>query len=247
VAIQEDLSWLGFKFSGPLLQQNTRMPLYRSYLEQLHRMDVIYPCFCTRRDIQDEIKRMAAAPHRDDPTPEYPGTCRHLSRREQQEKKQHHAYAWRLNAQHAVSLLGQPLNWRDEHGIVHAASVDQDVIIGRKDIGVSYHLAVVVDDAEQSISHIIRGEDLRDSVPLHRLLQSLLSLPEPTYIHHRLVRNITGERLAKRHAGTTLHSLREMGITADQLIRYLSESSDLVWPDSELELKRMFAGLGNGD
>jgi len=243
-AIIEDLHWLGINFSAPPMLQSKRMAIYQSFLDKLHQMDVIYPCFCTRSDIQEELKRMASAPHRDEPLPEYPGSCRHLSSREQQQRMRHQTYAWRLHAEYAQSLLNKPLSWRDENSHSHAVSVQQDMVIGRKDIGVSYHLAVVVDDAEQGISHIIRGEDLRESVGLHRLLQSLLSLPEPTYIHHRLVRNVRGNRLAKRRAGTTLRSLREMGIAATQLRQYLLHSTDLIWPDTEQEMKQMLAALG---
>jgi len=246
-AILEDLAWLGLKWAEPVLKQSERMPVYLAALEQLRQRHVIYPCFCTRRDIEDEIRRMASAPHRDDPLPDYPGTCRRLSRAEQEEKMQQQPFAWRLDAEHACSLLESPLTWRDDKGYTHPASVGHDMVISRRDIGISYHLAVVVDDAEQGITHIIRGEDLRDSIPVHRLLQCLLNLPEPVYIHHRLLRDSSGNRLAKRHAGTTLRSLREMGVAPDLLRKFLLTSPDLIWPVAGENKAAILHLLGNGD
>jgi glutamyl-Q tRNA(Asp) synthetase len=231
-AILEDLTWLGLRWSEPVLKQSQRMPVYLAALDRLRQMHVIYPCFCTRRDIEDEIKRMASAPHRDDPPPDYPGTCRRLSATEQKEKMLQQPYAWRLDVAQALSMQSAPLTWQDGRGCIHPAVVDYDVVIGRRDIGISYHLAVVVDDAEQGITHIIRGEDLRDSISVHRLLQSLLGLPEPAYIHHRLVRDSAGNRIAKRHAGTTLRSLRAMNVSPDILRDFLLNSADLIWPEA---------------
>jgi len=232
-ALMKDLRWLGMTWPEPPLRQSVRMPVYQRALKQLQDMHVIYPCFCTRRDIQDEIKRIASAPHRDDPLPEYPGTCRRLSKREQLLKMQQLPYAWRLDIEKAMRKLDHPLSWQDEAGLSHPLSLDHDMVIARRDIGVSYHLATVVDDADQDVTHIIRGEDLRDSLAIHRLLQSLLDYPEPVYIHHRLVRDAQGLRLAKRSAGTTLASLRDIGGRAEQLRQFLFNSPDLIWPVSD--------------
>jgi len=231
-AIVEDLTWLGLRWPEPVLKQSQRMPVYLAALERLRQMHVTYPCFCTRRDIEDEIKRMASAPHRDELPPDYPGTCRRLSPTEQQEKMEQQPFAWRLDVAQALTMLSTPLTWQDDRGDIHPAIVDHDVVIGRRDIGISYHLAVAVDDAEQGITHIIRGEDLRDSIPIHRLLQRLLVFPEPVYIHHRLVRDSAGNRIAKRHAGTTLRSLRAMNVSPDVLRTFLLNSADLIWPEA---------------
>ncbi len=240
----EDLRWLGMTWPEPVLQQSQRLPIYRGVLKQLEDMQVIYPCFCTRRDIQDEIKRMTSAPHRDDPVTEYPGTCRRLTQSERQQRMQTQPFAWRVDIAKAMRRINRPLSWKDEAGLSHPLHLDHDVVIARRDIGVSYHLATVVDDADQGITHIIRGEDLRDSLAIHRLLQSLMNYPEPVYIHHRLVRDAQGQRLAKRSAGSTLASLRQLGIRAEQLQQFLLHSPDLVWPVSDGEPAAILALLG---
>ncbi len=244
-AMLEDLAWLGMQWPEEPLLQSERLPLYRQTLDRLRRMQVIYPCFCTRRDIQEEIRRMATAPHRDDPPPHYPGTCRRLPPDERQWKMARQPFAWRLDTNRALAMVGEPLCWHDEQGRTHALQLEHDIVIARRDIGISYHLATVIDDAEQRITHIIRGEDLRDSLAIHRLLQCLLGLPEPVYIHHRLVRDAAGRRLAKRHAGTTLRSLRDMGISAGALRHFLLNSPDLIWPAERADAERIRHLLGN--
>ncbi len=246
-AILDDLHWLGMDWPETPVRQSERLPAYQQVLEQLRGMDVIYPCFCTRRDIQDEIRRMSIAPHRDDPVGDYPGTCRRLSDMERKRNMEQLPYAWRLDVEKAMRRLDLPLCWHDEAGTAHPVSLDHDMVIARRDIGISYHLAVVVDDAGQGITHIIRGDDLRHSLAIHRLLQLLLGLPEPVYIHHRLVHDANGQRLAKRSAGTTLASLRAMGIRPEQLRRFLLESPDLIWPLSDADPAAAGALLGNGD
>ena len=143
-------------------------------------------------------------------------------------------YAWRLDVQAALKRVGD-LSWQDSDGHSHSIHPDlNDAVIGRKDIGISYHLAVVVDDAVQGISHVIRGEDLKSSTGLHRLLQALLDLPSPVYIHHPLLCNAAGERLAKRNGAPSLRQLRTSGVSPDTLRRLLVQhgvSSPPVWTE----------------
>ena len=228
----EDLQWLGLKWQGDILKQSEQHARYRQALEQLQAMGVIYPCFCTRKHIQQEIERMGIAPHVEDMADPYPGICRDIDPQQRHKQTLHEPFAWRLDSARAMALAGASLTWSDEHGRHHPVNMSAlgDMVIGRKDIGISYHLAVVVDDAYQRISHVIRGEDLLSSTPIHRLLQALLGLPAPTYIHHPLLVDSEGNRLAKRNAATTLKSLREGDITAESLRRFLLHAEPLQWP-----------------
>ncbi len=211
-AIEEDLLWLGYRWDEPILRQSQRTPAYEAALENLKRQGCIYPCFCTRKEIQAEWSAMAAAPH-EGGEPPYPGTCRLLTPAERARKIYSGlAHSWRLDAQ-AITPLCQGLSFHDlRHGTqtVNPTLID-DVVLARKDIGTAYHLAVVVDDAFQSITHITRGDDLLASTPIHRVLQHLLGLPEPTYLHHPLVLDDQGRRLAKRHDALSLRHLRAEG------------------------------------
>ncbi|HXH71232.1 MAG TPA: tRNA glutamyl-Q(34) synthetase GluQRS [Mariprofundaceae bacterium] len=244
-ALLEDLAWLGLTWPEPVLRQSRNLPAYRTTLERLHMLGVIYPCFCTRQSIAAEIERMGLAPHAGEHGELYPGTCRSLAPHERQTRMRDGLFAWRLDMAHAMSVAesmnGEPLLWRDGDGRHHPVQLAHDTVVGRKDIGISYHLAVVVDDASQGVTHVIRGEDLRDSTPLHRLLQALLDLPSPVYIHHPLLLDIRGERLAKRNNSTTLASLREAGVSPSRLRRFLLEESQGVWPFADEAAT--FAGL----
>lgn len=216
--IEEDLRWLGLEWDGEPLRQSTRTAAYERELERLRGMGVVYPCFCTRREILDEVARMAGAPQGPE-GPLYPGTCRGLSANQRRDALAAGlAHSWRLDAAAAARVTG-PLGFTDlRHG---SFQVDPrglgDVVLSRKDIGPAYHLAVVVDDAFQGISHVTRGEDLLPSTHVHRLLQGLLGLPEPLYLHHRLVLDETGRRLAKRHDSLAIATLRERGMTPEEV------------------------------
>jgi len=229
-AMIEDLHWLGLRWQGEAIYQSRRRQAYRQALHQLRAMDVIYPCFCTRKQIRGEIARMASAPHAEDAVMAYPGTCRSLTPGDQQQRMQQQPFAWRLDTAKAMRTAGERLTWRESSGQMHRVRVDDDIVIGRKDIGVSYHLAVVVDDAAQSITHIIRGRDLAASTAIHRLLQQMLGLPEPVYIHHPLLLDAKGKRLAKRNHATTLSSLRRMGVQASRLREFLACDPPPCWP-----------------
>jgi len=226
----EDLAWLGLDWPKPVRLQSEHLEDYRKAIHQLRGLGVIYPCFCTRKSIQREMEGIAAAPHAEDTALLYPGICRHIKAEVQQQRMEQDPFAWRLDIEKAMSMIPSPLHWHDQTGQSHLAEIDHDIVIGRKDISFSYHLSVVVDDAIQGITHIIRGEDLKSSTGIHKLLQKLLELPEPTYIHHGLLQTQRGERLAKRHRSTTLRSLREMGINPEKLARQLIDNTNMIWP-----------------
>ena len=214
VAIEEDLEWLGITWSESPMRQLDRQPVYMAALETLNAMGMIYPCFCTRRKIQEEIAGISNAPH----GPEgalYPGICKNLGKDERAGRlASGEARCWRLNTEKARTLCG-PLSFDDTfHGEVEVdLTVLGDVVLARKDIATSYHLAVVVDDADQGISDVTRGEDLLASTHVHRVLQALLGLPVPRYHHHRLILDKQGKRLAKRDQARSLRAFRESGMS----------------------------------
>jgi glutamyl-Q tRNA(Asp) synthetase len=216
--IEQDLEWLGLNWQGLPLRQTTRGSAYAAALDSLRERSLVYPCFCTRREIQQEWARMAAAPHGAEPV--YPGTCRKLTPEESQDRIiAGHSHAWRLDAQKAIQVTG-PLAFHDLR--LGKFKVDPqclgDVVLARKDIGTAYHLAVVVDDAFQEITHVTRGEDLLASTHVHRILQALLDLPEPLYLHHALMLDDTGKRLAKSSGARSIAFLRETGLTAPEIL-----------------------------
>lgn len=240
-ALMEDLDWLGIQWHGEPMRQSGRLEAYRKALDYLHGIGVIYPCFCTRRQIQEQIERMGLAPHMEETGDPYPGTCRDTEPAERHRRMREERFAWRLDMAAALGHIDQPISWQDGEERSHAVRyhVHDDIVIGRKDIGVSYHLAVVMDDAEQGITHVIRGNDLKDSTGIHRLLQALLELPAPTYIHHPLLRDAEGQRLAKRHGAPTLKSLREAGVDPQSLTHYLLDECQGVWePEKTLGKSR---------
>ncbi|MDQ6997242.1 MAG: tRNA glutamyl-Q(34) synthetase GluQRS [Mariprofundus sp.] len=243
-ALIEDLHWLGLEWSKPVQYQSQHAGAYMQAIDRLREMQVVYPCFCTRKEIREEFARMASAPHAADVLVEYPGTCRNRSIHEQTLRMQDEPFAWRLNVERALKAVGDDVSWLDASGLRHAHTIDYDIIIGRKDIGFSYHLAVVIDDAAQGITHIIRGDDLRDSTGIHRLLQCLLELPEPVYMHHGLLCDIDGERLAKRHGSTTLQGLRQLGVEAQKLRTFLTEPGRQRWPFSDIDREKILDVLG---
>lgn len=205
--ILADLAWLGLRWDSPVIRQSARLPLYRSALDRLEAMGLLYPCYCTRADIAREIAAAGAAPHGPDGAL-YPGTCRDRPRAHTDAP-----HALRLDMAAAVQIAG-PLDWIDECAGRRRAdpAAFGDVVLARKETPTSYHLAVTVDDADQGITHVVRGADLFAATDVHRLLQALLGLPTPTYHHHRLITDASGQRLAKRHDAPTLEALRDAGI-----------------------------------
>lgn len=221
-AMENDLRWLGLGWDGMAIRQSARTAAYDAELDRLKKMGAVYPCFCTRREIEEEVARITNAPH----GPEgalYPGTCRRLTASERDAKLASGCLpAWRLDASQAGALTG-PLSFHDlKHGHLPVIpGLLGDVVLARKDIGTSYHLAVVTDDAFQEITHVTRGEDLLPSTHIHRLLQVLLGFPEPAYLHHSLVLDDNGVRLAKRHESLSIRHLRAKGETPQTILGML--------------------------
>jgi glutamyl-Q tRNA(Asp) synthetase len=218
-AIFEDLAWLGLNWETPVRRQSDHFDDYRAALAKLEALDVLYPCFCTRREIQEEISRAGNAPQGPD-GPLYPGTCQNRSADERAERiAAGEAYALRLDVAKAMALISKQLTWkdRDRGNFTAKPDVFGDVVLARKDTQASYHLAVVVDDALQGITLVTRGEDLLEATHLHRLLQELLGLPVPEWQHHRLITDESGKRLAKRDDARSLRSLRAAGWTPEQV------------------------------
>lgn len=233
-AILEDLAWLGLTWETPVMRQSERGAAYAAALASLDARGLLYPCACTRKDIaaaldapQETAPGLAPGPEGPDGAP-YPGTCRRAP------PAPDAPHALRLDMAAAIAALGGD-------AAVRALSVTEldagpggetgvlpldpdwlltrcgDVVLARKDIGTSYHLSVVVDDAAQGVSHVTRGRDLFAAAPLQRLLQALLGLPFPAYRHHRLIRDASGRRLAKRDRDAGLRELRAAGVTPAEI------------------------------
>ena len=227
-AIEEDLNWLGIIWERPVRRQSDHLPDFAVAANNLKQQGLLYPCFCTRKEIQQEINAAGGAPHGPD-GPVYPGTCKHLSLSERNDRiAAGQSFALRLNLEKAIRITGSDLQWRDLAKGWQTATPEifGDIVLIRKDIGSSYHLAVVHDDALQGVTLVTRGMDLFSATHIQRVLQSLLGLPTPEYHHHQLICDNNGKRLAKRDDAESLRSLRERGITADELrVRLFAEMS----------------------
>jgi glutamyl-Q tRNA(Asp) synthetase len=217
--IYEDLAWLGLEWETPVRRQSEHLNDYEAALARLEAQGLIYRCFKTRKELAEAA---LSAPHGAVPALT-PGPS--AADDEARWLAEGRAFAWRLSLTRARDHLGDAA-WRDlafveegrgsagEHGRIQAEPERLgDVVLARKDVGVAYHLAVVVDDAAQSITHVIRGDDLHEAAHIQRLLQALLGLPTPVYRHHHLLLGADGQRLAKRNGGETLHDLRDQGVT----------------------------------
>jgi glutamyl-Q tRNA(Asp) synthetase len=223
-AILEDLAWLGLEWERPVLRQSERGLAYAAALQTLTAKGLIYPCFCTRRDIADEIARAGAAPHGVE-GPLYPGLCRDISDDTRREKlAAGAAYALRLDTARAAAIAG-PLSFVEqgsgpagERGTIAADPLLLgDVVLARKEMPAAYHLAVVVDDAFQDVTLVTRGNDLFAATHVQRLLQALLGLSVPDYAHHRLVLDEHGRKFSKRDLSVTLRDLRARGATSSEI------------------------------
>lgn len=214
-AIYEDLLWLGIFWDEPPRRQSEHMDEYEAGLRRLIEAGLCYRCFKTRQQV---LVSLAHAPH----GPEQPYFGAPLPADEEAARlAEGRPFAWRLSAARAsAALVGAALVYEDQAG-VHPVDPMRlgDAVIGRKDFPASYHLACVLDDARQGVTHVIRGEDIRDSVHLHVVLQRLLDLPTPRYVHHRLILDENGKRLAKRDGAASLASLRAQGATAQDVRR----------------------------
>lgn len=223
-AILDDLRWLGLSWEIPVMRQSDRLPAYDAALVRLYEMGLTYHCTCTRGDIKAALsapQEGAAVIGPDGPV--YPGTCR---------GKGHRAGALRLDMAAAMARLGE-IGFH-ETGVRaggHIYSVAQmietvgDIVLARRDIGTSYHIAVVVDDAAQAITEVTRGEDLFEATAIHVVLQRLLGLPTPAYYHHRLIRDAQGKRLAKRDDARALAKYRAEGATPEDIRRMVGLSA----------------------
>ncbi|MEO1137761.1 MAG: tRNA glutamyl-Q(34) synthetase GluQRS [Pseudomonadota bacterium] len=231
-AIYEDLSWLGLTWERPVRRQSDHFPDYEKALGALRDRNVVYRCFKTRKDVLDDIAR---APHLAPAGPEgpaYAGAALDPAE-ERALLTQGTPYAWRLSMAAARERLGtafEALTFSEQtdNGMQRVQATPKifgDPVIARKDNGTSYHLASVIDDALQGVTHVIRGEDLRPAAHLHRLLQALLDLPGPVYQHHRLITDETGKRFAKRDKAATLRQLRESGATPQSIEEKLGLSA----------------------
>ena len=210
-AIFEDLHWLGLDWAGQPRRQSDNMADYKRALNKLHELDLLYPCFCTRKEIQAEIANADVAPHNTDGSI-YPGLCRTLTPKEREVRLSSSVpYALRLDMTKAHAIAG-PLTWNDrEQGTNNADACAGDVVLARKDVPTSYHLAVTLDDHRQRVTLVTRGMDLFHSSSVHRLLQSLLGLNIPEWQHHKLIMSKEGRRLSKRGRALTISALRRAG------------------------------------
>jgi len=225
-ALLEDLAWLGLAWETPVRRQLDHLDDYRDALARLRDLGVVYRCFRTRSEV---LAQIASAPH--DGGASERGSYGPLpSDEEARMLAQGHPFAWRLSAAGALGRLGdRPLTFEErglgpagEAGVMAADPLRSgDIVVARKDIGVSYHLAVVVDDALQGVTDVVRGRDLFEAVHVQRLLQALLGLPAPVYHHHDLILREDGRRFAKRDSAETLRSLRGAGVSAAELRRRL--------------------------
>lgn len=233
--IYDDLHWLGLKWEQPVRRQSEHFGEYRNALTKLADKGLVYPAFLSRTEVREQIGEAHANgedwPSDPDGTPLYPQSERELSEKEQTKRIVSGApYAWRLNMEKALVAAGATLFWNESgigpNGETGRLAADPtlwgDVVIARKDTPTSYHLSVVIDDALQGITHIVRGRDLFHATSVHRLLQKLLDLPEPLYHHHDLVLGDDGLKLSKSRKDTALASLREQGFTPDDIRARLS-------------------------
>ena len=218
--IFDDLAWLGLQWREPVRFQSDRLDAYKEALETLAKMDLVYPCFLSRT----EVNALLSAPQ-DTGTAKasMQGAIPAAERRRRENSGM--APAWRLRTAAALEEVGE-LTWHDVACGINVP-IDMadfgDVVSARKDIGTSYHLSVVIDDAMDGITLVTRAEDLKASSHLHRLLQALLGLGTPDYLHHRLLTDSTGRRLAKRNKSTSISTLRRDGHTADAVLRMMPE------------------------
>lgn len=231
-AIIADLAWLGLRFAPDIRRQSQHFEEYRMAAGRLAAMGLLYPCYCTRKQIAQAVRESeeatgAPSPRDPDGAPLYPQTCREKTCREKTCRAltgpPDAPHALRLDMEKALARTGRDLSYirvdpdgREEH-VAADPSRWGDAIIVRKEIPTSYHLSVVHDDALQGVTHVVRGADLEAATDLHVLLQRLLGYPTPRYHHHGLIRDETGEKLAKRRVSTPLSELRAEGVTAEEV------------------------------
>jgi glutamyl-Q tRNA(Asp) synthetase len=232
-AILDDLAWLGISWEQPVRRQSEHLDAYRAALAKLEGL--IYPSFESRGEIARLVAEREVKGHwpRDpDGAPLYPGNAKRLSAAERSAGMESEPYALRLDMHAALARTGT-LTWAEigddqEHETVMAhPEAWGDVVLARKETPTSYHLAVVVDDALQGVTHVVRGQDLQPATSVHRVLQALLSLPVPVYHHHRLIMDAEGRKLSKSTRATALRELREQGVTPAAIRRMVGSNPSL--------------------
>ncbi len=218
-AMLDDLHWLGVEWDGKPMRQSDRFAAYRAALDRLIDAGLVYPAFLSRRAIRDQVARRDDWPSDPDGVPHYPGDERRWSKaRRTQAMAAQPDHTWRLDM--ALALVAAPmLTWQEkDEGIVTAdPAILGDVVLARSDTPTSYHLSVVVDDAAQGVTDVVRGRDLYHATAVHRLLQHLLALPEPRYQHHDLILDEQDQKLAKSSGSTGLAELRTQGVGAGEI------------------------------
>lgn len=219
--IYDDLHWLGLTWESPVMRQSDRLPAYQAVLDDLWARGLIYPCTCTRRDIEQALSApQEGVPLHGPDGPVYPGTCRHIPTGPRPRNT-----VLRLNMAAALAITGAPLGFTDtgENPGTHQTSAQDyragigDIVLARRDMGTSYHLSVVIDDAAQGVTHVTRGADLFEATRIHLLLYHLLGLPRPVWHHHRLIRDDAGKRLAKRDDARAIAAYRAQGATPQDI------------------------------
>jgi glutamyl-Q tRNA(Asp) synthetase len=232
-AIYEDLAWLGIVWEQPVRRQSEHFDGYRAALARLDAQGLVYPSFESRAEIARLVaEREQAGPWPRDPdgAPLYPGAARSLEPDERRRRMGAEPYALRLDMATALAGAGATA-WREtgsgprgESGLVAAdPAAWGDVVLARKETPTSYHLAVVLDDARQGVTHVVRGQDLFWATSVHRLLQALLDLPVPSYHHHRLILDADGQKLSKSTRATALRALRADGASPADIRRMVGQ------------------------
>ncbi|MEM8837397.1 MAG: tRNA glutamyl-Q(34) synthetase GluQRS [Pseudomonadota bacterium] len=215
-AIMHDLEWLGVRFASNILRQSERFGAYSEMIAKLWASDLVYPAFWSRAQIKAFVKEKNDWPRDPDGSPFYPGPERTWSRVEKEAALQSgNPFSWRVDIGAAIQRTG-----------LKEADIWGDVVLARKDTPASYHLSVVVDDAFQNITHIVRGQDLEPAACLHRLLQTLLELPAPRLVHHRLILDDEGRKLSKSDGSTALYHLRNAGASVEDIKRMTGFSDE---------------------
>lgn len=231
-AILQDLKWLGLDWDGEVRRQSDHFTDYGRELDRLDARGLVYPCFCSRAEIEREIAASASAPHatlhatlHGPDGPLYPGTCRNLAPAERKRRiAAGREHCVRLDSARSAAAAG-PYDFVDEHRgrIKGQPLLMGDFVLARKDTPTSYHLSVTVDDHLQGVTLVTRGEDILPSTHVHVLLQRLLGYATPLYAHHGLITDATGRRLAKRDEDLTIRSLRERGKTPADVFKLIAD------------------------
>ena len=216
--IYDDLEWLGIVWESNVIVQSSRLDFYKEAANKLNARGLLYPCFCTRKDIAESAERTV-----DNANAVYSGKCLKLTEEEIAEKMSKGLpYSLRLNSKRAKEETGK-LFWNDQFSGVHEVNFDAlgDIVLVRKDIGTSYHLAVTLDDDLQDVTCVTRGVDLYESTHVHRILQALLQLNVPEWSHHKLIKGVDGNKYSKSDQSLTLKELRGSGVSAREIRKEL--------------------------